>query len=167
LTGCLEAGAALAAVLGQPARALRLAGAVEALREPLGAALPPDWRSDFARLLMPARRALGEDATAGLWADGRTLSLDQALAEVGMVTRDGGPPAATRATATGHEVVALTPREREVLRLVTAGQSNREIAATLSIESRTVAWHLENLYAKLGLDSRAAAAAYATRHGLA
>lgn len=48
----------------------------------------------------------------------------------------------------------LTPRERDVARLVAAGQRNRAIAATLGISEGTVKMHLHNVYAKLGLESR-------------
>jgi DNA-binding CsgD family transcriptional regulator len=60
----------------------------------------------------------------------------------------------------------LTAREREVLRLVAAGDTNREIAITLGISEHTVARHLQNIFAKLALPSRAAATAYAYEHGL-
>lgn len=61
---------------------------------------------------------------------------------------------------------ALTPRELEVLRLVAEGCPNREIAARLSISPATVARHLANLFAKVGVSTRAAATAYAFRHHL-
>jgi DNA-binding NarL/FixJ family response regulator len=48
----------------------------------------------------------------------------------------------------------LTPRERDVARLVAAGQRNRLIAATLGISEGTVKMHLHNVYVKLGLESR-------------
>ena len=168
MTTCLEAAAPLAANQGQPARAVRLAGAMEALREPLGASQSPDWRGDLERLLEPARRALGEAATMGLWAEGRALSIEQTLAEARAVAGNGTPPVASVVPSppSGGAAPSLTPREREVLRLVAGGQTNREIGEALWIAARTVAWHLANLYAKLGVDSRAAAA-YATRHGLA
>ena len=60
----------------------------------------------------------------------------------------------------------LTARECEVLRLVATGRTNREIAAELVISEHTVARHLQNIFAKLGLPSRAAATAYAYEHGL-
>jgi ATP/maltotriose-dependent transcriptional regulator MalT len=60
----------------------------------------------------------------------------------------------------------LTPREVEVLRLVAAGQSNREVAANLVISEKTAARHVANIYAKLGLSSRSAATAFAHRHAL-
>jgi DNA-binding NarL/FixJ family response regulator len=60
----------------------------------------------------------------------------------------------------------LTAREREVLRLVAAGRTNSEIATTLVISKHTVNRHVQNIFAKLGLSSRTAAAAYAYEHHL-
>ncbi len=53
----------------------------------------------------------------------------------------------------------LTPREREVLRLVADGQTNREVARSLWISAHTVRSHVENVFEKLGVTSRAAAVA--------
>jgi ATP/maltotriose-dependent transcriptional regulator MalT len=61
----------------------------------------------------------------------------------------------------------LTMREAEVLRLVAAGLTNRDIAAELVISEHTVARHLQNMFAKLGVSTRAAATAYAYSHDLA
>jgi DNA-binding NarL/FixJ family response regulator len=60
----------------------------------------------------------------------------------------------------------LSPRELDVLRLVAGGRSNREIAAELVISEHTVARHVQNIYAKLRLSSRAAATAFAFEHDL-
>ncbi len=60
----------------------------------------------------------------------------------------------------------LTAREVQVLRLVAAGKSNRAIAAALSISEHTVARHLQNIFAKLDVSSRAAATAFAFEHSL-
>ena len=60
----------------------------------------------------------------------------------------------------------LTARELEVLRLVAAGKTNRVIADDLVISERTVARHVSNIFAKLGLSSRAAATAHAYEHRL-
>ena len=60
----------------------------------------------------------------------------------------------------------LTPREVEVLRLVSTGLTNRGIAVRLSLSEKTVARHLSNIFGKLALSSRAAATAYAYEHGL-
>jgi DNA-binding NarL/FixJ family response regulator len=61
----------------------------------------------------------------------------------------------------------LTQREREVLELVAAGATNREIAAALEISESTVHFHVKNILAKLHLKNRSQAAAYAVRQGLA
>jgi DNA-binding CsgD family transcriptional regulator len=60
----------------------------------------------------------------------------------------------------------LSAREAEVLRLVAAGMTNREIAAALVISPKTVARHLANIFAKLNVSTRAAAAAFAVEHHL-
>lgn len=62
------------------------------------------------------------------------------------------------------EAEPLTPREREVLRLLALGLSNDDIAAQLIITKRTVQNHVSNIYGKLDLDSRAEAVLYAIRH---
>jgi DNA-binding NarL/FixJ family response regulator len=62
---------------------------------------------------------------------------------------------------------ALTSRELEVLRLLAAGLTNREIAVRLVISEHTVHRHVTNLYRRLGVSSRTAATAYAHTHGLA
>jgi DNA-binding CsgD family transcriptional regulator len=61
----------------------------------------------------------------------------------------------------------LTPREAEVLRLVAAGKTNRDIAVELVISEHTVGRHLQNMFTKLGVSSRSAATAFAFEHGLA
>ncbi|MGH3434499.1 MAG: response regulator transcription factor, partial [Thermocrispum sp.] len=60
----------------------------------------------------------------------------------------------------------LSPREVEVLRLVAAGRSNAEIAATLVLSEKTVARHLSNIFSKLDVGSRTAAAAFGYEHHL-
>ena len=63
-------------------------------------------------------------------------------------------------------VAGLTPREVEVLRVVATGATNREVADRLIISEKTVARHVSNIFAKLGVASRAAATDYAFRHEL-
>jgi len=60
----------------------------------------------------------------------------------------------------------LTHREREVLSLLTTGQTDRKIAESLTISPRTVNRHMSNIFVKLDVPSRAAAAAQAIRSGL-
>jgi DNA-binding NarL/FixJ family response regulator len=60
----------------------------------------------------------------------------------------------------------LSPREVEVLRLVAAGRSNKEIASQLFISENTVARHMHNIFTKLGVTSRSAATSMALTQGL-
>jgi DNA-binding NarL/FixJ family response regulator len=60
----------------------------------------------------------------------------------------------------------LSPRERDVLRLIAAGQSNKQIAAELFLSVHTIERHITNLYAKIGARGRADATAWALRHDL-
>jgi DNA-binding CsgD family transcriptional regulator len=60
----------------------------------------------------------------------------------------------------------LSRRELEVIRLVAAGKTNRDIATSLVISEHTVARHLQNIFAKLGVSSRSAATAFAFEHDL-
>ena len=62
--------------------------------------------------------------------------------------------------------MGLTGREVEVLALVATGKTNREIAAALVISEHTVARHVQNILAKLGVSSRTAAGAFAFEHDL-
>ena len=64
------------------------------------------------------------------------------------------------------ELASVTSREREVLALLAAGLTNREIAARLVVSEHTVHRHVTNILRKLRLPSRTAAAAHAVRHGL-
>ena len=61
----------------------------------------------------------------------------------------------------------LTGRETEVLRLLTQGQSNPQIAKTLVISRKTVEHHLEHVYNKIGVTCRTSAVVYAVQHGIA
>jgi ATP/maltotriose-dependent transcriptional regulator MalT len=108
-----------------------------------------------------ALRALG-DVEAGaleLRAALETFERLGATADaVAIVTSLGASPQLPR---------GLTPREVEVLRLVAAGKTNRDIAVELVISEHTVGRHLQNLYAKLDVSTRAAATAFAFEHDLA
>jgi ATP/maltotriose-dependent transcriptional regulator MalT len=99
-------------------------------------------------------------------ADGAGLALEaarDAFAELGAAADLARLDA--RAGAVGDEH-GLTRRELEVLRLVAAGRSNREVAAALVISEHTVARHVQNIFAKLGVSSRTAASAFAYEHQL-
>jgi DNA-binding CsgD family transcriptional regulator/pimeloyl-ACP methyl ester carboxylesterase len=82
----------------------------------------------------------------------------------------GVPQAVAAGAADGHSGLpsdGLSPREREVLRLVAAGESNSQIARRLGLSTHTVERHVANLYRKIGARGRADATAYALRNGLA
>jgi len=87
------------------------------------------------------------------------LHLDPAIAKRLM--------ASMRAPVRGEQGADLTARELEILRLVAAGQANKEIAAHLVISERTARTHVSNILRKLGLSSRTQAALWAVREGLA
>jgi DNA-binding CsgD family transcriptional regulator len=91
---------------------------------------------------------------------GAKPDLDRLQALTGGLTAPGAPVRAR------HGTRSLSGRECEVLVQVTAGKTNREIAAELGISQHTVGRHLENIFAKLGVTSRAAATAYAYEHDL-
>ncbi|MGH2367741.1 MAG: response regulator transcription factor, partial [Chloroflexota bacterium] len=125
------------------------------------------WQAQLDGWLAPARQALGNAADAA-WATGHALSLEEstvyALAEEEASAKQGvkdGAPGRKRLPG------GLTEREAEVLRLVTAGKTNRQIAADLVLSEKTVARHLNNIFDKLGVSSRAAATAFALREGIA
>jgi DNA-binding CsgD family transcriptional regulator len=67
--------------------------------------------------------------------------------------------------ATGQRY-GLTPREIDVLRLIALGRSNPAIAEMLFISSRTAQTHVQHIFGKLGVNTRAEAAAFAVAHGL-
>jgi DNA-binding CsgD family transcriptional regulator len=100
--------------------------------------------------------------------DGAEMELDaarwvfQQLGAVPELARVEALSGKQPARATG----GLTAREVEVVRLVAAGKTNRAIAADLVLSEKTVARHLSNIFAKLGLSTRAAATAYAYEHDL-
>ena len=76
----LDSLAGIAAGQGQSERALRLAGASEALRESVGILLFPVWQAWVERLLEPAREMLDEEGCAVAWAEGRAMNLERAVA---------------------------------------------------------------------------------------
>ncbi|MCD6057480.1 MAG: hypothetical protein K0Q89_1010 [Thermomicrobiales bacterium] len=164
VAGSLLGPATVALESGQAERAARLLGASAALHEVIGAMPPADLPGDLGNGPERARDVLGEAAFETAWAAGRAFSIEEAIADALAVTAFApSSPVAPTATEGDH---GLTRREREVLRLLIDGRSNREIADALSISPRTVGKHVEGILAKLGVESRTAAVGYALRHRL-
>jgi non-specific serine/threonine protein kinase len=159
----LEGMAYAAAGQGQAARAARLFGAVEALREALGAPIFPCDRADHERHAAMARRALGEGAFDAARAAGRALPLDDAVAYA--LSAEDPVPAGGRRTA-NRSGDPLTPREREVAALLARGYTDRRIAEALVITEGTAGVHVEHILTKLGFRSRAQVAVWAAGRGL-
>lgn len=88
------------------------------------------------------------------------------LEELGCTIRLAADPFELSVRVPLSPPIQLTPRELETLQLLAAGLSNKEIARALSVSPRTVNFHLDNLYSKLGVSSRTEAAMVAVRHGL-
>jgi predicted ATPase/DNA-binding CsgD family transcriptional regulator len=162
----LDGVAGLAIAWGQPERAARLFGAAASLREASGLPVEPAFRAAHGRAVAAARAALGEDAFAAGWAAGAALPLPTAVAEATAVSKPAPRPLPESPPPSQADLLGLTPRETEVLRLLAEGLSDREIAAALFLSPRTVGWHVTHLLAKLDVQSRAAAAAAAFRRGL-
>jgi predicted ATPase/DNA-binding CsgD family transcriptional regulator len=153
---CLASAAVVATRRGDAARAARLFGAEAALRERLGIPWKLPERDAYEPALAAARAALGRSFGAA-WRAGRALPLPAALDEAA-----GEPPADAR----GAPAAVLSPREREVLRLVAAGRTNAEIGQALFISPGTARIHVSNILGKLGARSRSEAAAVARERGL-
>jgi DNA-binding CsgD family transcriptional regulator len=124
--------------------------------------LEAPYEAARARVLMGlACRALGDEDSAELELDGARAVFEQlgALPDLDRVDSLGR-------RAEGDDSHGLTPRELEVLRLVAAGRTNREIAAELVVSEHTVARHVQNIFTKLRVSSRTAATAFAFEHQL-
>ena len=118
-------------------------------------------------------QALTQGASCYLCQDitSESLVLAAEAAKLGLVMVDGQALSGALRTLlerqTGREgqvLASLTAREREVLRLVSQGRSNRQIAARLNITQATVRTHVSHILAKLGVSDRVQAAVWAVQH---
>jgi DNA-binding CsgD family transcriptional regulator len=173
--------ASVAAETGPPQRLAQLLGAAEHVRDEVGLGLWVTEQAAHDRTRALVRRRLGDAAFAAAEAEGRTRPLDGAVDEAlslaaeavaGAATADGAgasQPAPLTAPATAVSPIdapRLSPRESEVLKLLVGGRSNAEIANILFMSRRTAEHHVAKILAKVGADSRTAAATYAVRHKL-
>jgi DNA-binding CsgD family transcriptional regulator len=165
----LEGLAGVAGSLRLPEHAARLFGAADRLREISAIPRPPAGRADYERDLAAARARMDRASWAAAWAAGRALTPEQAIAETGWLARAAAVkrPGAPDLQPERAGQPRLTPRERQVIALLARGYSNRQIGEELVITERTAEIHVGNILGKLGLSSRAQAAAYAVAQGLA
>ncbi|MGH2562518.1 MAG: tetratricopeptide repeat protein [Thermomicrobiales bacterium] len=165
---CIEAIARCAEMRGYMAPAIRLLGSSAALFGAVGVTPPPDRNpaTDAASL----RTKVSPAEFARAWEAGRALSPEDAAAKALALAADlvteGHAEAPADEAPSLAATLGLTPREVEVLRLLAAGMSDREIADALSISERTAGNHVQHAMQKIGVDSRTAAAIFAVRHGL-
>lgn len=163
----LSALAALALASGEIEAATKVAGAAQALLDAVGG------RSSSAGLRLEeifevARGALGPAEVAALAEQGASMSPHEAAGIVATAAQEGGqagPAGNDTLGRSGLPASRLTEREREVAVLVAAGLSNRAIGERLFISVATVARHVANIFAKLGLTSRAQVAAWVAADG--
>ncbi len=144
---------------GRPREAVRAAGAAAALREALGEPTAPVRKARLDAQLAAARTALGGTAFEQALAEGRAMDVEQAIAQAASPPR----PAAPAPSAGSSADDPLSPREREVARLVARGLTNRQVADELVISERTVDVHVARILAKLGFSTRAQVAAWVAR----
>ncbi|MDQ1447038.1 MAG: hypothetical protein QOC79_9, partial [Actinomycetota bacterium] len=151
LVHTLEALSGIAAAQESYVECARLAGAAQALRDEMGYVLRWPYETilrdaDFA----VARTAIGTEAFDAAFADGHQLDEDAAVEYAQRARGERKRP------TTGWE--SLTPTEVNVVRLVAAGLTNKEVGRELLMGAETVKTHLSHVYDKLGLHSRAALA---------
>jgi len=139
---------------GQKARGLRLVAAATAMFQGHAGPLDRYPRQQLDAQVASARAALGPRAADAAWRSGSAMDGEAAVAYAVQLEQpsEGGP--------------ALSPRESQIVSLLTRGLSNKQIAAALAISERTAEGHVERTRNKLGLANRAQVAAWGVEHHL-
>jgi len=153
----VECLATLAVGAGSHREAARLFGAAESMRQRMGEVRFKIFDAFHEFALAALRDAMGENDFQSAWVEGAALSTDEAIAYAQRRRGERKRPASGWAS--------LTPTERDVVRLVSEGLANNDIATRLFVSPRTVQTHLTHVYSKLGLTSRVQLAQEAARHG--
>ncbi len=148
--------ACLAAQAESYPEAARLFGAAEAIRQRTGEVRYAIRQADYEASVTALRDAMDPNGFDASWAEGAALSTEKAIA---YAQRGRGE---RKRPSTGW--ASLTPAELDVVRLVSDGLGNKEVATRLFISPRTVETHLTHVYTKLGLASRVQLAQEAARH---
>ncbi len=165
---CLEGLARLAAAAGSYAQAATLLGSADLVQESVGVRRAPVEAERHARATATIQAHLGNGRFATAWEGGRAMPMEQAIDYALAVAEETRSPAAASHMAQPHDLVdPLTQREREVVRLLARGLTNRQIAHELVISEATAAVHVKHVLGKLGVESRAQAAIWAVQRGLA
>jgi non-specific serine/threonine protein kinase len=164
---CVANAAVLAVARGHPEAAVRLFGAAESLCRTIGLKFRPPEQSSYERADSAARAALSEPAFAAAWSQGLAMATEHAIAQAKAIMAELASEVRSTKLAAPGGPHRLTPRELEILRLLVEGHSDREIARSRFVSHRTVQTHVANILQKLGVNTRAEAAAWAVRHGLA
>jgi predicted ATPase/class 3 adenylate cyclase/DNA-binding CsgD family transcriptional regulator len=141
---------------GSHREAARLFAAAHGIRERMGAVRFKVWDAGYQVSVAVLRDALGEQDFESAWAEGAALSTEEAIAYAQRGRGERKRPTSGWAS--------LTPTERDVVRLVSDGLANRDIATRLFVSPRTVQTHLTHVYTKLGLASRVQLVQEAARH---
>ena len=141
---------------GSDREAARLFGAAHASRLRMGAVRFKVWDAGYEASVTAVRDALGERDFDSAWAEGAALSTEEAIAYAQRGRGQRKRPTSGWAS--------LTPTERDVVRLVSDGLANNDIASRLFVSPRTVQTHLTHVYTKLGLTSRVQLVQEAARH---
>jgi DNA-binding CsgD family transcriptional regulator len=116
-----------------------------------------------------AQQALGDVSFAAARAQGRTISLDEAIVEVLELDDPAEmdvPSTSTKAPGSTIGLCGLTPTEIRVLRLLAAGRTTKQIGVQLYLAVSTVERHITHVYDKIGSRGKAAATAFALSHDL-
>jgi DNA-binding CsgD family transcriptional regulator len=156
LPDTVECLATLAGAADSHREAARLFGAAQALRERMGAVRFKIYDAGHDAAVATLRNALGAADFESARAEGAALSTGKAIAYAQRGRGERKRPASGWAS--------LTPTELDVVRLVSAGLGNKDIATRLFVSPRTVETHLTHVYTKLGLASRVQLAQEAARH---
>ena len=152
----LECLAVLAGQDGSHREAVRLFAAAESIRQRIGAVRYKVWDAGYEAAVAAVRNAMGETDFDAAWAEGAAVSTEEAIAYAQRGRGQRKRPASGWAS--------LTPTERDVVRLVSDGLANNDIATRLFVSPRTVQTHLTHVYTKLGLTSRVQLVQEAARH---
>jgi DNA-binding CsgD family transcriptional regulator len=152
----LEVLADLAGEAGSHREAARLFGAAHSSRQRMGVVRFKIYDAGYQAAVTALRDAVGEKDFDAAWAEGSALSTEEAIAYALRGRGERKRPASGWAS--------LTPAERDVVRLVSEGLANNDIATRLFVSPRTVQTHLTHVYTKLGLTSRVQLAQEAARH---